>query len=80
MSELRRLEINARRAETIHRREQLRGDTDGSVAQTKKMYHAIRAMQNAAGKLHRARLSLRLIRGGKYPVCRQTPCRHGDVQ
>ncbi len=65
MNNVRQLVINARRAASVHRREQLRGDTDGSVAQTKRMYYAVRAMQKAAGNLHRARVSLRLIQGGR---------------
>ncbi len=76
---LTRLEQNLRRARTIHEKEQARGHTNLGVRQTRRMYYAVRALQNAAGKLERETRSLRLVRGGKYPVCRQWPCRHGEV-
>lgn len=64
MEDLKRLEITARRAESRHRVEQQKGDTDGSVQQTRRMYLAVSALQRAAGARARAQRSRALRAAG----------------
>ncbi len=65
MDNLSRLERQAKRATTIMEREQIRGRTNLSVQQTRRMYYSVTAAQRAASALARERLSLRLIQGGR---------------
>ncbi len=47
-------QANFRRARTVHLREQIKGLTDGSVAQTRRMALAVDAMNRAAFKFQDA--------------------------
>lgn len=54
MSDIKSLERAATRAITIMNLHQLRGQVDGSVVQTRKMYLSVEAARRATGKLNRA--------------------------
>ena len=54
MTDIRPLELTARRLRTLADREQTRGLTDGSIRQTRRMYLSITASQRATAALARA--------------------------
>src|SRR5712692_5768438 len=60
MTDLRRLEQNLKRADTVNYREQQRGMNDLSVRQTRRMYFAATALSRAAGALAREQRSRRI--------------------
>lgn len=64
MSTRQRLEANFKRAHTVYEREQMRGQSDMSVRQTRRMYFASMALMRASGALHRFNVSAQILGEG----------------
>ncbi len=65
MTRLEQLERNAKRARTVHNREQARGASDISIRQTRRMYFASMSLMRATGALQRERISQQIL-GERY--------------
>lgn len=68
MRTLETLRANLRRDQTVHNREQARGDSDMSCAQTRRMALAVASLQRAAGELAREERSRRLFGRSGWPA------------